>query len=177
MILPYRGKKPRLGEGVFIAPGAVVIGDVEIGAHSSIWFSTVVRGDEHYVRIGERTNVQDGCVLHVTGGRYPLIIGNNVTVGHGAVVHACTVEDEVLIGIGSVVLDGAIIRRHSVVAAGALVPPGMEVPSGVIVAGVPAKVLRELKEEEIKTLIIDKAENYLGLKEDYREFNDIQELR
>ncbi len=167
LILSYKGKTPVIGEGVYLAPGACVIGDVVIGNDSSVWFGTVVRGDEHYIKIGSETNIQDMCVLHVTEGKFPLIVGSRVTIGHGAVVHACTVEDEVLVGIGSVVLDGAIVRKHSVVAAGALVPPGMEVPAGTIVAGVPARVLRELKPEEVESLIMHKYRNYLKVKEDY----------
>lgn len=167
-ILKYKGKEPKLGKDVYIAPNALVIGDVEIGDFSSVWFNAVVRGDEHYIKIGNETNIQDGCVLHVTEGRYPLIIGSRVTIGHSAVVHACEVEDEVLIGIGAVVLDGSRVKKHAVVAAGALVPPGTTVPSGKIVAGVPARVLRDLKDEEIEELIIRKYKNYLKYAKDYQ---------
>lgn len=168
-LLEYKGKKPVLSEDVFIAPNAYIIGNVEIGRGSSVWFNAVVRGDEHYIKIGSETNIQDSCVLHVTEGKYPLIMGSRITVGHSAVVHACVVEDEVLIGIGSVILDGAVVRKHSVVAAGALVPPGMEVPSGKIVAGVPARVLRDLKDNEIEDLIIRKYRNYLKYSKDYNQ--------
>src|SRR3972149_1863726 len=109
MIIPYRGRPPRLAEGVVVMKTAVVAGDVEIGVGSSVWFGAVVRGDVHHIRIGELTNVQDGCLLHVTTGTHPLIVGSRVTLGHGAILHGCTVEDGALIGLGAVILDGARI--------------------------------------------------------------------
>ncbi|MCH9651450.1 MAG: gamma carbonic anhydrase family protein [Deltaproteobacteria bacterium] len=166
-IFPYLGKTPRLGTGVFIAPGAVVVGDVEIGSDSSLWFHTVARGDVHSIRIGARTNIQDGCVLHVSGGSHSLTLGSQVVVGHGAVVHGCVVEDRVLIGIGARVLDGAVLEEGSQVAAGAVVAPGTRVPSGHLVMGVPARVVRPLSTEE-QDAIIDNAERYVELKETYR---------
>jgi carbonic anhydrase/acetyltransferase-like protein (isoleucine patch superfamily) len=134
---------------VWIAPGAVVIGDVEIGPDASVWFGSVVRGDIHRIRIGARTNLQDHCVVHVTRGLHPTTIGDEVTVGHRATVHGCTVGDGALIGIGATVLDGAVIGEEALVAAGALVPPGAEVPPRTLVRGVPAKPARELAAEEI----------------------------
>ncbi|MEX2441971.1 MAG: gamma carbonic anhydrase family protein [Alkalispirochaeta sp.] len=157
---PYGTLVPRIAEGVFIAPGAVVLGDVELGAEVGIWYNSVLRGDVNTITIGPRSNVQDGCVLHTGyGEEHALRIGRDVTIGHNACVHGCTVEDECLIGIGANVLNGALIRSHSYVAAGALVPPGMEVPSGVLVAGVPAKIIRDLKQSELDDLI-PSAERY-----------------
>lgn len=151
-ILPYKDVWPKLGDEVFVAPGAWVIGDVVVGDRSSIWFNTVVRGDVNTIRIGCETNIQDNASLHVTEIRFPLIIGDRVTVGHRAVVHGCTVEDECLIGMGAIVLDGARIGKGSIVAAGAVVSPGMEVPSGCVVMGVPAAVKKDLSEEETAQL-------------------------
>jgi carbonic anhydrase/acetyltransferase-like protein (isoleucine patch superfamily) len=127
-----------------------VIGDVEIGAATSLWFGSVVRGDVHAIRIGARTNLQDHCVVHVTSGLYPATIGDEVTIGHRAVVHGCTVRDGALVGIGSIVLDGADVGEEALVAAGALVGPGMKVPARTLVRGVPARVARELTRDEIQ---------------------------
>ncbi len=143
VLIGFRGIVPTCHESVFVAEGAMVIGDVEIGEESSVWFHTVIRGDIHRIRVGRRTNVQDHCTLHVTA-RDPLAVGNEVTLGHRAVVHGCTVEDLCLIGIGAVVLDGAVIGRGSVVGAGAVVPPGTVVPPHSLVLGVPGKVVRTL---------------------------------
>lgn len=151
-ILPYRDIFPKLGAGVFIAPGAWVIGDVEIGANSSIWFNSVVRGDEHYIRIGSDTNVQDNCSLHVTEGQYYLEIGNRVSIGHRAVVHGCIVEDDCLIGMGAIILDGAKIGRGSVIAAGSVITQGFVVPPQSVVMGIPAKVIKSVSELERQRL-------------------------
>lgn len=148
MILDYRGTSPSLEESVFVAPGAVVIGNVTVGAEASIWFNTTVRGDVHFITIGARTNIQDNSVLHVTHDTNPLVVGERVTCGHGVTLHGCTVEDECLIGIGAIVLDGAVVQTGAMVAAGALVPPGMVVPSGMLVAGVPARPVRPLRDAE-----------------------------
>lgn len=146
------GKFPKLSAGVFLASGSKVIGDVEIGENSSVWYNTVIRGDVHYIRIGYMTNVQDCSVLHVTNGRYPLNIGNKVTIGHSVTLHGCTVHDLCLIGMGAVILDGAIIEEKSMVAAGAVVKQSFIVPSGKLVAGVPAKIIRDLNEDELSNL-------------------------
>jgi carbonic anhydrase/acetyltransferase-like protein (isoleucine patch superfamily) len=143
MRIEYNGIAPKCHGSVFLAEGAMVIGDVEIGEESSVWFHTVVRGDIQRIRIGRRTNVQDHCTLHVTR-KDPLVVGNEVTIGHGAVVHGCTVGDVSLIGIGAVVLDGAIIGRGSVIGAGTVVAPGTVVPAHSLVLGVPGKVVRDL---------------------------------
>ncbi|MFH0810096.1 MAG: gamma carbonic anhydrase family protein [Pseudomonadota bacterium] len=152
MIVSHRGRSPRLAEDVVVMETAVVAGDVEIGAGSSIWFGAVVRGDVHFIRIGKLTNIQDGCLLHVTTDTHPLIIGNGVTVGHGAILHGCTVEDGALIGMGAIVLDGAHIGREALVAAGALVTEGTRVPPRTLVMGSPAKPHRELTSEELERL-------------------------
>ena len=145
----FNGKEPRLGSNVFLAENSVLIGDVELGEDVSIWYGTVLRGDIHFIRVGARTNIQDNCVLHVEHGTGPVIIGEQVTVGHAAVVHGCTVERGALIGIGAKVLSHAKIGEQALVAAGAVVQEGMDVPPRTLVAGVPARVKRELKPEEL----------------------------
>lgn len=166
MIHPYHNKTPRLAEEVFLAPGSHVIGDVEIGAGSSVWFNTVIRGDVHFIRIGEKTNVQDNSVLHVTTGTHPTVIGHQVTIGHRAVVHGCTLEDKVLIGMGAVVMDGARIGTESMIGAGALVVPGTLIPPRVLAMGVPCKVVRALKPHEIQRLEAS-ALHYYDLTKEY----------
>jgi carbonic anhydrase/acetyltransferase-like protein (isoleucine patch superfamily) len=147
-IIPFKGKMPRLAPGVFIAAGVAITGDVTVGTNSSIWFNTVARGDVNHIRIGERTNIQDNSVIHVTSGGHPTIIGNDVTVGHNAILHACTIEDSCLIGMGAIIMDGAIIRKGSLVAAGSVVPPGREFPPGSLIMGSPAAVKRPVTPEE-----------------------------
>lgn len=151
-VRPYRDLTPEIDPTAIVMEGVRIIGDVTIGAHSSVWYNAVIRGDVHWVKIGEDTNIQDGCVLHVTHDRFSLSIGNRVTIGHAACLHGCVIHDECLIGIGATVLDGAVVETRAMVAAGALVPPGMVVPSGVLVGGVPARELRPLKREEIEDL-------------------------
>ena len=143
----FLGKKPRLGRGVFIAKTATVIGDVTLGAHSSVWYSAVVRGDINRIVVGHHTNIQDNAVLHVAD-EFPCIVGNWVTVGHGAVVHACQVGDEVLVGMGAVILDGAVIGGQSLIGAGALVTQGTKIPPGSLALGAPARVIRKLTKKE-----------------------------
>jgi carbonic anhydrase/acetyltransferase-like protein (isoleucine patch superfamily) len=147
-IFAYRDILPRIAEDVFIAPGACVIGDVVIGESSSIWFNTVVRGDVHYIHIGSFTSVQDNSVLHPTGRLFPMNIGDRVLIGHSAVLHGCTVEDECYIGIGSIILDGCKIGKGSVIAAGALLTPGMEVPPESVVMGTPARIKKKTGDNE-----------------------------
>jgi carbonic anhydrase/acetyltransferase-like protein (isoleucine patch superfamily) len=151
LLLAFRGSAPRIDPSAWIAPGAVVAGDVEIGADSSVWFGSVVRGDVHRIRIGARTNLQDHCVVHVTAGRFPATIGDEVTVGHRATVHGCTVHAGALIGIAAVVLDGAEVGEEALVGAGALVPPGARIPARHLALGVPARVVRPLREEEVRS--------------------------
>jgi len=143
---------PEVGDNVFTAPGSIIVGDVNIGANSSVWYNTVIRGDVNYIRIGKNANVQDLSMLHVTNQTHPLIIGENVTIGHSVTLHGCTVEDLCLIGMGAVILDGARIERGSIVGAGALIPPNFVVPAGSLAVGVPAKIVRNIKEHEVDEL-------------------------
>ena len=165
--LPYLGKAPRLAASAWLAEGTVVTGDVEIGEESSIWFGTVIRGDVNTVRIGARTNIQDQSMVHVAGGTHPTVVGDEVTVGHRAVLHGCTVHDRCLIGIGAIVLDGAVVGPDAMIGAGALVPPGMVVPPGKLVLGAPAKVKRDLTPEELAFLRASAA-RYAGYAATYR---------
>jgi carbonic anhydrase/acetyltransferase-like protein (isoleucine patch superfamily) len=166
-VIPYDGKAPRIAPSVFLADGTVVAGDVEIGEDSSVWFGTVIRGDVNTVRIGARTNVQDQSMVHVTGGTHPTVIGDDVTVGHRAVLHGCTIHDRCLVGIGAIVLDGAVVGPDAMVGAGALVPPGMVVPPGKLVLGAPAKVKRDLTPDEI-AFFRTSAARYAGYAAKYR---------
>jgi len=166
MIRGYRGKRPIFDSTVYIDQSAQVIGDVEIGEHSSIWFNCVVRGDVYYIRIGHHSNIQDGTVVHVTRDTNATIIGNYVSIGHNATVHGCTIQDRCLIGMGSVILDTANIGTESIVAAGAVVPIGMVVPPRSLVAGVPATVKKQLNDNDIQ--FIDRFwKNYIEYKETY----------
>jgi gamma-carbonic anhydrase len=167
VILAYGGTSPRLAPTAWVAPGAVVVGDVEVGEGSSLWFQTVVRGDVNRIRIGARTNIQDHSMVHVTGGTHPTIVGDDVTVGHRVVLHGCTVKDRCLVGIGAIVLDGAVVEEEAMIGAGALVPPGMVVPSGKLVLGAPAKVKRDLTAEE-RAFFLSSAARYAGYAARYR---------
>jgi carbonic anhydrase/acetyltransferase-like protein (isoleucine patch superfamily) len=166
VILDYNGVTPKIAEGVFIDESAFVIGDVELGAGVNIWFYSVVRGDVNYIKIGDRTNIQDQCTIHVTREKFPTIIGKDVTLGHRALVHGCVIKDRALIGMGAVVLDGAEVGEGAIVAAGAVVPPGKTIPAGKLAAGVPAKVIRDVTEEELNDTS-QHAENYMALALDY----------
>lgn len=148
MIRPFRGVSPRIAASAYVDPSAQVIGDVEIGERSSIWPNAVLRGDVNSIRIGDETNIQDNSVVHVDEGDFVTVVGNRVTVGHSAVLHGCTIEDDCLIGIGAIILNGARIGQGSVVAAGSLVPEDAEIPAGSLALGVPAKVRRPVSEEE-----------------------------
>jgi carbonic anhydrase/acetyltransferase-like protein (isoleucine patch superfamily) len=163
---PHLEKDPIFGRDVFLAPSATVIGDVKTGDDASFWFGVVARGDVNWIRIGSGTNIQDGGKLHVTTDRFPLAIGDRVSVGHGAIVHGCTIGDDCLIGIGATVLDGATIGNGSIVAAGALVPEGATIPDGHLVLGIPAKIVRPVTEEE-RERILHTAERYVELKNAY----------
>lgn len=149
-IITHHGFTPDIDPTCFLAEGSIIIGDVKMGKQSSVWHNSVIRGDVHYIRIGERTNIQDLSALHVTNGTHPLQIGNGVSIGHRAMVHGCTIKDNSLIGIGAIVLDGAIVNSYSLVAAGTVVKEGFVVPEGTLIAGVPGKVVRELTEKERK---------------------------
>lgn len=148
IVMAYRGLTPTIHESAFVAPGAVIVGDVTIGAQSSVWFGCVVRGDVHHIRIGQRTNIQDSSVIHVTRDRAFTELGDDVTIAHSVTAHGCVVEDRVLVGMGATILDNAQVGSDSIVGAGCLVPPGFFVPSGTLVTGVPARVRRELSDEE-----------------------------
>ena len=162
MNLPFQGTKPKIHESVFVAAGAQIIGDVEIAEGSSIWYNTVVRGDVHHIRIGKNTNIQDLSVVHVAANKYPTYIGNDVTVGHKALVHACKVGDRCLIGMGAIIMDGAEIGDDSIVAAGSLVIEGKKFPAGSLIMGSPAKVVREIRDNE-RAWISESASNYSEL--------------
>lgn len=164
-IYDYKGVLPRIPEDCFIADSAAVIGDVSIGGGSSVWFGAVLRGDVSYIAIGENTNIQDNCVVHVDDD-VPTVIGSNVTVGHNAIIHAATVEDDCLIGMGAIVLDFAHIGRGSIIAAGAVVPPHAEIPPFSQVAGVPGKVVKTLDPETAEKRR-SHAANYAALSKDY----------
>jgi carbonic anhydrase/acetyltransferase-like protein (isoleucine patch superfamily) len=159
-IFPYKNLLPKLHETVFLASGVKIIGNVEIGACSSVWYNSVIRGDIHYIKIGTDTNIQDCSMLHVTHDKYPVNIGNKVTIGHSVKLHGCTLNDLCLIGIGAVLLDGSIVEENAMVAAGAVVPPGFVVPSRKLVAGIPAKIVRDLTTKEIAEFEVT-AEKYI----------------
>jgi carbonic anhydrase/acetyltransferase-like protein (isoleucine patch superfamily) len=166
-LVPFHGTLPRLGARCFVAPGAVLTGDLEAGDDASFWFHTVARADVHRIRIGARTNVQDGSVLHVTHETHPLHIGSEVVIGHAAVLHGCTVEDGALVGIGARVLDGAVVERGAQVGAGAVVAPGARVPAGQLALGIPARAARPLSDGErdaIRAIVA----RYVALKDHYR---------
>ena len=152
MIRNFQEKQPKIHDGVFVAENAIVIGDVEIGKNSSVWYGCILRGDVNYIRIGERTNIQDASVIHVSKNTHPTVLEDEITVGHRVTLHGCYVESNCLIGINSVILDGARIGRNSLVAAGSLVTPNTQIPEGSLVMGSPAKVKRALTADEIKDL-------------------------
>lgn len=160
MIYTFLDQSPVFDESVFVAPSADVIGDVTIGTESSVWFQVVLRGDVNSIRIGERTNIQDQCMIHVTNRTCPTWIGNQVTVGHSAVLHGCTIHDRALVGIRSVVLDRAVIESDVMLAAGSLVPPGKVLESGYLYMGSPARAVRELTDDELDS-IRDHADRYV----------------
>lgn len=168
MIRSYRGVVPKIAASAYIDPSAQVIGNVTVGERSSMWPGVVARGDVHSITIGDESNIQDNSVLHCDAPDFPLAIGNRVTVGHLVMLHGCTIEDECVIGIGSIVLNGARIGKGSVVAAGAVVPEGIEVPPGSMVMGVPGKVKREVTPEE-QQRFRENAEHYVDACKAYRE--------
>ena len=152
MLRTYRGRAPQIAATAYIDPSAVIIGDVTIGEDSSMWPCVVARGDVHYIRIGARTNIQDGSVLHVMKDQYPLVLGDDVTVGHGVLLHGCTIESRCLIGMGSILLNNSKIGTGSIIAAGTLIPEGMVVPPGSLVMGHPGKVRRALTVEDLASI-------------------------
>jgi carbonic anhydrase/acetyltransferase-like protein (isoleucine patch superfamily) len=162
----FDGASPDIDSTAFLAPGVIAVGNVKIGPRASIWFQAVVRGDINSVTIGAETNIQDGCLLHVTH-RHALRVDERVTVGHGAILHGCHIEADCLIAMGAIVLDGAIVGKGSLVGAGSLVPPGMTVPPGSLVMGVPAKVIRQLTDDD-RNRVMRGWQNYVGYAESYR---------
>lgn len=161
VILPVEGISPEFGTDCFVAPNATIVGDVVMGNQCSIWFNAVVRGDVNSIRMGNKVNVQDGAVIHATYKKTKAIIGNNVSIGHNAILHGCTVHDNVLIGMGSIVMDNAEIGSNSIIAAGAVVLEGTKVESGSIYAGVPAKKVKDISQELINGEINRIADNYI----------------
>ncbi|HKP87245.1 MAG TPA: gamma carbonic anhydrase family protein [Blastocatellia bacterium] len=166
MIRSYKGINPRIAPTAFIEQSAQIIGDVHIGEHSSVWFNCVVRGDVYHIRVGECTNIQDGTIIHVTSGRFATVVGDNVTIGHGVVLHGCTIMNRSLIGIGAIILDDVTIGEESFVAAGSLVTPGTVIPPRSMVMGSPARVRREVTAEEIARIDMH-WKNYIEYKNTY----------
>jgi carbonic anhydrase/acetyltransferase-like protein (isoleucine patch superfamily) len=166
-VLAHLAVTPTIAPDTFVAPNAVIVGDVAVGAESSIWYGCVLRGDVQRIRIGRRTNIQDGTIVHGTTLGHPALIGDDVTIGHAAVLHACTIEDRAFIGIGARVLDGAVVRSGAMLAAGAVLSPGKTVPAGELWAGNPARLLRALTREEISA-IRTSAARYAALAHRYR---------
>ena len=166
MLRPYKGVSPKVHSSAYVDDSAQVIGDVEIGPESSVWMNAVVRGDVHRIRIGTRSNIQDGTIVHVMNNTHPTTIGNDVTIGHAAVVHGCTINDRVLIGMGAILLNGVTVGRDSIVAAGTLLTEGTEVPARSMVMGSPGKVRRPLTDGEVAS-ILQYSERYVGYRLDY----------
>jgi carbonic anhydrase/acetyltransferase-like protein (isoleucine patch superfamily) len=166
MLRPFRGAMPRVHPTAYIDDSAQIIGDVEIGEESSVWMCVVIRGDIHRIRIGRRTNIQDGTIVHVMRGTHATTIGDAVTVGHGAILHGCTIEDRCLIGMGATLLNGVTIGHDSIVAAGTLLPESAMVPPRSLVMGAPGKIRRELSDADVAS-ILDYADRYVGYRLDY----------
>jgi len=161
VILPVRGIQPEIPESCFIAPNATIVGDVVMGSECSVWFNAVVRGDVNFIKMGDRVNVQDGAVIHATYKTSPTTIGNNVSIGHNAIVHGCTIHDNVLIGMGSIVMDDCIVESNTIIAAGAVVSKNTRIESGSIYAGIPAKRIKDISPELTKGEIERIANNYV----------------
>ncbi|WP_350284983.1 gamma carbonic anhydrase family protein [uncultured Croceitalea sp.] len=158
---PVNGKSPKIGKDCFIAENATIVGEVEMGNQCSIWFNAVLRGDVHFIKMGNKVNVQDGAVIHCTYQKSPTTIGNNVSIGHNAIVHGCTLKDNVLVGMGAIVMDDCIVENNSIIAAGAVVTKGTHIPSGTVYAGMPAKKLKDISPELSSGEIDRIANNYV----------------
>lgn len=165
-VLTYGDTSPEAGDSVLLASGARLIGNVSIGADSSVWFNAVLRADEDFIRIGSATNVQDNCVVHVTAPQHPVVVGNGVTIGHGAIVHGCTVADHCLIGMGAILLDGCAVEEDTIVAAGSLVPPGKSFPAESLLLGSPARAVRPLTDDELQSIRAS-ADHYVAMARSY----------
>ena len=169
IIKPVKGKHPKISEDCFIAENATIVGEVSIGTQCSVWFNAVVRGDVHYIKIGNKVNIQDGAVIHATYKKSPTTIGNNVSIGHNAIVHGCTIHDNVLIGMGSIVMDDCVIESNSIIAAGAIVTKNTRVESGSIYAGIPAKKIKNISQEMISGEIDRIANSYINYSSWFKE--------
>lgn len=172
LIYPVNGKMPVLAEGCFVAPNATIVGDVVMGSECSIWFNAVVRGDVNYIRMGNKVNVQDGAVIHCTYQKNATNIGNNVSIGHNAIVHGCTIHDNVLVGMGAIVMDRCVVHSNSIIAAGAVVLEGTVVEEGSIYAGVPAKKVKEISPEKISGEINRISNNYVTYSSWFSDINE-----
>lgn len=168
IIRSFEDKTPSIGDDCFIAETAVIVGDVKIGANTSVWYGVVLRGDVHHIRIGSEVSVQDNSVIHVTSGQHPTVVGDRVTIGHSVVLHGCTIGEQCLIGMGAIVMDQAVIGKNCVVGAGALVTPGTEIPEGHLALGSPAQIKRKLTDDELRWIstsskhYVDLAARYLA---------------
>ena len=169
IIKPVKGKHPQISEDCYIAENATIVGEVSIGTQCSVWFNAVVRGDVNYIKIGNKVNIQDGAVIHATYKKSPTTIGNNVSIGHNAIVHGCTIHDNVLIGMGSIVMDDCVIESNSIIAAGAIVTKNTRVESGSIYAGVPAKKIKNISQEMISGEIDRIADSYINYSSWFKE--------
>ena len=161
IIKPVRGKSPKIPEDCFVAENATIVGEVEMGSQCSVWFNAVIRGDVHFIKMGNKVNVQDGAVIHATYQTSPTTIGNNVSIGHNAIVHGCTIHDNVLVGMGSIIMDDCVIESNSIIAAGAVVTKNTRVEAGSIYAGIPAKKVKDISKELISGEIDRIANNYV----------------
>ncbi len=167
MIKKFRGKSPIIPDSCYISESVDLIGDVTLGENVSLWFGTVVRGDMHHITIGNRSNIQDNSVIHVTTDISPTRIGDEVTVGHNAIIHGATIEDRCLIGMGSIIMDDVVVGEGSIVGAGAVVPPNMIIPPRSLVVGLPAKIVRQTTDEELE-MIIERAQHYIDFSQEYK---------
>ena len=167
MIKKFRGKFPIIPDSCYISESVDLIGDVTLGENVSLWFGTIVRGDMHFITIGNRSNIQDNSVIHVTTDVSPTRIGDEVTVGHNAIIHGATIEDRCLIGMGTIIMDDAVIGEGSIVGAGAVVPPNMIIPPRSLVVGLPAKIVRQTSDEELE-MIIERAQHYIDFSQEYK---------
>lgn len=162
IVREVNGHAPQFGKDCYLAENAVVVGDVVMGDQCSVWYNAVLRGDVHYIRLGNKVNIQDGAVVHCTYEKYPTNIGNNVSVGHNAIVHGCTIHDNVLVGMGAIVMDNCVVESNSIIAAGAVVTQGTRVESGTIYAGVPARRVKDISQDQISGEIERIANNYIS---------------
>ena len=162
LIKSIKGIYPVFGNNIYVAENATIVGDVRIGDSCSVWFSAVIRGDVNFIRIGNKVNIQDGAVVHCTYQKSPTILGNNITIGHNALIHGCVINDNVLVGMGAIIMDGVLVDSNSVVAAGAVVLEGTHIESGTIYAGVPAKKIKNISEQDIEKLTTQIANNYVS---------------